>query len=136
MNMVTFSTLTEAQRFFEMERFATSNGMHLDELSEAHAVCGMEIQEKHLNALNGVMGGAIFTLADFASAALTNHLHRPTVAQQVSINYLNGVKGRRLIAEATVVKNGRSSIVTEVTVRDDTDRDIAQMVVTSFKLNP
>ena len=117
-----------------MERFATSNGMHLDALSETRAVCSMEIRENHLNALNGVMGGATFTLADFASAALTNHLHRPTVAQQVSINYLSGAKGTRLTAECGIVKDGRNSIVTEVMVKDDTGRDIARMTVTSFKL--
>lgn len=132
--MATFASLKEAQDFFQMERFATSNGMHLDALSETRAVCSMEIRENHLNALNGVMGGATFTLADFASAALTNHLHRPTVAQQVSINYLSGAKGTRLTAECGIVKDGRNSIVTEVMVKDDTGRDIARMTVTSFKL--
>ena len=129
-----FSSLEEAREYFRMERFATGNGMTLEELSETRAVCGMEIAEGHRNALGGVMGGAIFTLADFASAALTNHLHSPTVAQQVSMNFLSGVKGTRLSAEATLRKNGRSSMVTQVDVSDDTGRDIAQMTVTSFKL--
>ena len=133
--MATFTSLQEAQAYFQNERFATSNGMTLEELSETRAVCAMEIAENHHNALGGVMGGAIFTLADFASAALTNHLHRPTVAQQISLNFLNGVKGNRLTAAATCRKNGRNSIITQVDVADDTGRDVAQMVVTSFKLN-
>lgn len=133
--MATFTSLQEAQAYFQNERFATSNGMTLEELSETRAVCAMEIAENHHNALGGVMGGAIFTLADFASAALTNHLHRPTVAQQISLNFLNGVKGTRLTAAATCRKNGRNSIITQVDVADDTGRDVAQMVVTSFKLN-
>lgn len=133
--MATFTSLQEAQAYFQNERFATSNGMTLEELSETRAVCAMEIAENHHNALGGVMGGAIFTLADFASAALTNHLHRPTVAQQISLNFLNSVKGTRLTAAATCRKNGRNSIITQVDVADDTGRDVAQMVVTSFKLN-
>ena len=133
--MATFTSLQAAQAYFQNERFATSNGMTLEELSETRAVCAMEIAENHHNALGGVMGGAIFTLADFASAALTNHLHRPTVAQQISLNFLNGVKGTRLTAAATCRKNGRNSIITQVDVADDTGRDVAQMVVTSFKLN-
>ena len=112
--MATFTSLQEAQAYFQNERFATSNGMTLEELSETRAVCAMEIAENHHNALGGVMGGAIFTLADFASAALTNHLHRPTVAQQISLNFLNGVKGTRLTAAATCRKNGRNSIITQV----------------------
>ena len=133
--MATFRNLEEAQAYFQGERFATGNGMTLDALTEEYATCSMEIQDRHRNALGGVMGGAIFTLADFASAALTNHLHSPTVAQQISINYLNGVKGTRLSATATCRKNGRSSIVSVVDVTDDTGRDIAQMVITSFKLS-
>ena len=35
--------------------------LRLTELSEERAVCSLEIRENHLNALNGVMGGAIFT---------------------------------------------------------------------------
>ena len=134
--MATFSSLAEAREYFQRERFATSNGMTLEELSETRAVCAMEVRENHLNALDGVMGGAIFTLADFASAALTNHLHSPTVAQQVSINFLSLVKGTRLRAVAKLVKNGRQSLITEVEVTDDLDREIARMTVTSFKLCP
>ena len=132
--MATFSSLAEAQKYFEKERFATGSGMRLEALSETRAVCVLDIDERHLNALDGVMGGAIFTLADFASAALANHLHSPTVAQQVSISFLNGVKGKRLTAAATCKKNGRNSMVTMVEVTDDTGRDIAQLVITSFKL--
>ncbi len=133
--MATFSSLAEAREYFQRERFATSNGMTLEELSETRAVCAMEVRENHLNALDGVMGGAIFTLADFASAALANHLHSPTVAQQVSVSFLNGSRGKRLTAEAACLKNGRSTIVTEVDVRDDTGRHIARMTVTGFKLS-
>lgn len=132
--MAIFQSLEEAKAFFRQDRFATGNGMQLDELTEEKAVCSMEVGENHRNGLGGVMGGAIFTLADFASAALSNHLHRPTVAQQVSISYLNGVRGNRLTAAAVCLKNGRNNIVTRVTVEDDTGRKIAETVVTSFKL--
>ena len=133
--MATFASLAEAQTFFEGDRFATLAGMKLDELSETHAVCSMAVTPDHCNALGGVMGGAIFTLADLASAVLANHLHRPTVAQQVSTSYLNSPRGSRLIAEAACLKNGRTSIVLSVDVRDDTGRDVARLIFTSFKLN-
>ena len=133
--MANFQSLEEAKAFFQQDRFATGNGMQLDELTEEKAVCSMTVEENHRNGLGGVMGGAIFTLADFASAVLSNHLHRPTVAQQVSISYLNGVRGKRLTAAAVCLKNGRNNIVTRVTVEDDTGRKIAETVVTSFKLD-
>jgi len=80
------------------------------------------------------MGGAIFTLADFAFAALTNDRERVAVAQQVSVNFLAAAKGDRLIATARYKKDGRASCVVNVDVVDDTGREIAQFVGTGFKL--
>ena len=86
------------------------------------------------NAYGGIMGGAIFTLADLAFAALSNNIHQPTVAQQVSINYLSSVKGSRLIARAYIKKDGQRTITINVDVKDDTGRDIAQFIGLGFKL--
>ena len=80
------------------------------------------------------MGGAIFTLMDFAFATASSNVHRPTVAQQVSINYLSAPKGSRLIARAACRKDGRTSCVYQVNVEDDQGRDVAQAVFTGFKL--
>ena len=132
--MGNFKSLDEAREYFSCDRFATDNGITLDELDERHAVTSMTLEARHRNAFGGVMGGAIFTLADFAFAALTNDRERVTVAQQVSINYLSSAKGRRLIATAGYRKDGRSSCVVNVDVKDDTGRDVAQFVGTGFKL--
>ena len=132
--MVNFKTIDEARVYFSDDRFATENGAMLDELDESHAVTSMTLSARHRNAFGGVMGGAIFTLADFAFAALTNGREKVTVAQQVSISYLSAPKGGRLIATARYRKDGRSSCVVNVDVTDDTGRDIAQFVGTGFKL--
>ena len=129
-----FKTIEEAREYFSKDRFATENGMVLEELDENHAVCSLELSDRHRNAYGGVMGGAIFTLADFAFAALSNDIENVTVAQQVSINYLSASKGTRLAARASYRKNGRSSCVVNVDVTDDVGRDVAQFVGTGFKL--
>ena len=124
----------EARDYFSQDRFATENGMSIDELDGEHAVTSLTISSRHKNAFGGVMGGAIFTLADFAFAALTNDRERVVVAQQVSINYLSPAKGNRLVATARYRKDGRSSCVVNVDVTDETGRDVAQFVGTGFKL--
>jgi acyl-CoA thioesterase len=134
--MSSFKMLDEARAYFSADRFATENGITLDELDGEHAVTSMTISERHRNAFGGVMGGAIFTLADFAFAALTNDRERTTVAQQVSVSYLSAPKGGRLVATARFRKDGRSSCVVNVDVADDEGRDIAQFVGTGFKLPP
>ena len=134
MGLSDFKTIEGARAYFSADRFATENGMTLDELDDNHAVCSLVLSSRHKNAYGGVMGGAIFTLADFAFAALSNSREKVTVAQQVSINYLSAAKGERLVARASFRKDGRSSCVVNVDVTDDTGRDIAQFVGTGFKL--
>lgn len=132
--MSTFKSLEEAVEYFRGDRFATENNMTLDAIGEKSSVCSMTLTSRHLNANGGVMGGAIFTLADFAFAVAVNNVHRPTVAQQVSINYLNAPRGERLIATARCLKDGRTTCVYVVDVADDTGRPVAQFVGTGFKL--
>ena len=132
--MANFATIDEARAYFSSDRFATENGMTLDELDAEHSVTSLTLGPRHKNAFGGVMGGAIFTLADFAFAALTNDREKVVVAQQVSINYLSPAKGERLIATARYKKDGRNSCVVNVDIVDDTGRNIAQFVGTGFKL--
>ena len=132
--MANFETIESAREFFYKDKFAVDTGITLDELTEDKAICSLQITDDHKNAYGGVMGGVIFTLADFAFAALSNQIHQPTVAQQVSINYLSAPKGKKLIAEATCRKSGRTSSIIIVNVIDDIGRDVAQFVGTGFKL--
>ena len=129
-----FETSEEARAFFANDRFATGNGMVIDELDSEHSVTSVVLTDGHRNALGGVMGGVIFTLADFAFATLTNDKKRKAVAQQMSISYLNAAKGGKLVARAVYKKDGRSSCVVNIDVSDDTGRAIAQVVATGFKL--
>ena len=132
--MSTFSSLEEAQEYFKGDRFAGMAGAKLDSLSGEEASCSMVLSDIHKNANGGVMGGAIFTLADLAFAVLSNQIHRPTVAQQVSVNYLNMPKGDTLYAQARVKKNGGRTIVINVDVTDSAGREIAQFIGSGFKL--
>ncbi len=132
--MSEFRSLEEAREYFSHDRFAAESGIVLEEISEGHAVASMELTFRHQNAQGGVMGGAIFTLMDLAFAAACSSIHRPTVAQQISINYLNSPKGTRLTAAANCKKDGRTSGVYQIEITDDLGRDIAFAVATAFKL--
>lgn len=132
--MGTYRTLEEARNVFRGDCFASANGMQIDELGEDSCVCSMTVTDNHRNAYGGVMGGVIFTLADFALAVTSNQIHHLFVAQEVSIHYLNAPKGERLIARATCIKSGKTTTVINVDVSDDTGRLVAQFVGTAFKL--
>ena len=132
--MAVFRDLEDARAYFEGDRFAVENGMRIDEIGDGTSVCSMTIEKRHLNANGGVMGGAIFTLADFAFAAAANNRHRPTVAQQVSVNFMSGARGSRLIARAKCKKDGRTTCVYNIDVTDDAGQDVAQFIGTGYKL--
>ncbi len=132
--MGTFATLEEARKHFVNDRFAANAGAVIDEMTEDSAVCSMVLSDDHKNAYGGVMGGAIFTLADLAFAVVANQIHSLSVASQVSINYLSAPKGSKLIARAKAVKEGRTTTVITVDVYDDTDRHVALFTGTAFKL--
>ncbi len=132
--MGTFSTIEEAREHFKNDRFATNAGMVIDDMGDDWSVCSVVLTDDHKNAYGGVMGGAIFTLADLAFAVCANQIHSLSVAQQISINYLNAPKGSKLIAKAQCLKTGRTTSVINVSVSDDTGRDVALFTGTAFKL--
>lgn len=132
--MTNFKDIEIAREFFYQDKYAVNTGVKLDDLTEDKAICSLKITDEHKNAYGGVMGGVIFTLADFAFAVLSNQIHQLTVAQQVDIHYLSAPKGDKLIAEATCRKNGRTSSIVNVDISDDTGRDVAQFIGTGFKL--
>ena len=132
--MSTFKDIDAARAYFEGDRFAVENGIVIDELTDGGSVCSLTLEARHKNAMGNAMGGAIFTLADIAFAVAANDRHHPTVAQQVSVNFLSAGRGERLIARAACRKDGRGSCVYNVDITDETGRDVAQIVVTGFKL--
>lgn len=132
--MSEFRDVAEAQAYFQKDRFAFENGMRITEIGDGTATTVVDLNDHHRNAYGGVMGGVIFTLADYAFAACSNNIHKTTVAQQVSVNFLSGTKGNRLTARAQCIKNGRTSVVINILVTDDTGRAVAQFVGTGYKL--
>lgn len=131
------ASLEQVQRIFSNDRFATeATGCRVVEAGPGHAVCELDVCERHLNEKGGVMGGAIFTLADFACAVASNIGEEPTVSVAFSIQYLSAVKGKRLIATADAQKNGRTLGFYDCMVSDDLGRDIAHVTGTCMHTAP
>jgi acyl-CoA thioesterase len=82
------------------DRFAAQAGIALVEVGDGTARARMEISPSHLNGLDVVQGGAIFTLADVAFAAACNSHDRVAVAIDVSISFVKAVSSGTLFAEA------------------------------------
>ncbi len=133
MEIKDLKTVEDARSFFKADVFATeATGCVIEDARPGYARCVLELESKHYNAAHGVMGGAIYTLADFAFAVAATMMGQPTVSLTSQISFLSGAKGSRLIAEAEVVKSGRNTCYYRVSVKDDLGRDVAEMVTNGF----
>ena len=129
------ANLEKAREFFGGDLYATkATGIIIEEIGEHYAKCSFEIQEHHKNAYGGVMGGAIFTLADYTFAVSSNFNQPQTVSTTSQITFLGMAKGKKLIAESTLIKDGRSTCLYVINVTDDLGTKIAYVTINGMKL--
>ena len=132
--MGTFATLEEAREHFKNDRFATNAGMQIDELGEDYSVCSVTLSDDHKNAYGGVMGGAIFTLADYTFAVSSNFNQPQTVSISSQINFIGMAKGKKLLSESHLIKDGRSTCLYSIDITDDLGTKIAYVTISGMKL--
>lgn len=101
------------------DKFAEHIGIELLEASKGYAKAILKIDRQHLNAVNIVHGGAIFTLADLVFAAASNSHGTVAVAINVTISYLKAAAGGTLTAEAREVSRNRKLATYSIRVTDD-----------------
>ncbi len=126
--------IEEVRSFFAHDLFATEAcGCRIVEAVRGHAVTELDIEPRHRNAMGAVMGGAIFTLADYALAVACNIGEAPTVSVSNTIEFLSGARGDRLIATCNADKSGRNLGFYTVDVRDELGTHVARMSATCFR---
>lgn len=124
--------LVEVREIFKGDKFATENGMVIDEIGDHYAKCSVQLTDIHRNAMGGVMGGVHFTLADFAFAVASNWQKMGTVALSTDIAFIGAVKGDSLTAVAELVKDGRSVNCYHITVKDNLGNIVADVKTVGF----
>lgn len=126
----------KARAVFSADIFATeAAGIVIDEARENYARCSMKLARHHQNAAGGVMGGALFTLADFAFAVAANIEKMNTVALTSSIAFNGAAKGGTLTAVAGCIKAGRSTCYYNITIMDELGTLVATVTTTGFIKN-
>lgn len=129
------TNLEEARKYFGNDRFAVeAAGISIDAVDENYAKCSLKICDRHLNAANQVMGGAIFTLADYTFAVATNTPDVHIVTTSSQITYLGTAKGDTLIAESQVIKMGKTLCTVQVNITDNLSNKIAVVMVNGMKV--
>lgn len=114
-------------------------GFVLKSIEPGHAVFEMEADERHHNPMGTLHGGIYCDLADaamgYAYAATLGEGEAFTTIE-LKINFLRAVRKARLIAEAKVVKAGRTLGYVECDVKDANGQLVARAASTCMKLRP
>ena len=126
-------SLEEIRDFFEGDRFAIEQGITIESVDGEDAVCAVELRPGHRNAVGGVQGGLIFTLADFAFAVAANSEESGTVTLDSTISYMKAPRGNSLRAHAKCLRRGANICNYSIEVTDDLGTQVAVVSVTGYR---
>ena len=128
-------TLEEARTYFAQDSFATqTTGIEIVAIDKQYALCKMKIQNAHKNAMGNVMGGALFTMADFTFAVASNLQEDSTISLSAQITYFKPVACDMIYAEAKCVKEGKTTCYYEVSIVDEAKKLYAKVTVNGYKI--
>ena len=118
--------LPDIQAFFQdHDKLGQHLGIDILEVRSGWAKTRMEIRPEHLNGVNVVHGGAIFTLADVAFAACCNSHGTVAVAINVNISFVKAARGPVLYAEAREVNRNPKLSNCSIRITDEEGELIA-----------
>lgn len=127
--------LEQARDFFIKDKYAmVTTGIEIEAVGEKYAKCSLQLDDRHKNATGHVMGGVLFTLADFVFAVASNFKQPVTVTTTSQISYLGTPKGEKLIGESKLLKDGRRTCFYEISVTDNLGNAVALVTCTGSRL--
>ncbi len=131
------SELEMARSFFCNDRYAmVTTGIEIEAVGEQYAKCSLKLDERHKNATGHVMGGVLFTLADFVFAVASNWRQPVTVTTVSQISYLGTPKGEILYGESRLLKDGRRTCFYEISITDNLGNDVAVVTCSGCRIAP
>lgn len=115
------------------DRFAAEAGVELMEVREGYAKARMQVTDKHLNAGGVCQGGALFTLADLAFAAVANSKRQLTLSLNAQITFLSAVSKGWVYAEAKEVFAHARIPYVEVHITDENGGLVAVLSSSGYR---
>lgn len=104
---------------------------------ERETVATLPVRWEMYNGIGVLHGGVIATFIDNAMAMTVYLCHPHEILRQVTvdlnIHYLKGAKGKRLVAETTLLQAGKSIAVLESNIKDE-EGDIVTKSTGTFRV--
>ena len=125
--------VTFARDYQKKIAFVEHLGIVIDELGEGVARLSLALAPQLTNSLGTAHGGVIMTLLDVALCTAARTLHPDSagvITIDMSTSFIGGGTGPRLVADARVLKNGRSIIFAEGEARNEDGSLVAKAIGT------
>jgi uncharacterized protein (TIGR00369 family) len=104
-----------------------------DELGRGSARLSMPIEPHLTNSLGTAHGGVIVSLLDVALCTAARTLHPDSIGVitiDLSVSFIGGASGARLLADARVLKDGRSISFVEGEAKNEDGSLVAKAIAT------
>lgn len=127
--------MTLFERLNNGDRFASSIGAHLTEVKEGSAKAQLTVEERHLNGGGVCQGGAIYTLADLAFAAVTNSHGILSLGISNTITFLKSAQlGDTITAECTELLNHHKLPYCDIKITNQHGELLAVMTGLAYRM--
>ena len=126
-------TLDFARDYQKKIPFLQHLKVQTDALGEGSARLSLPIEREFTNSLGTAHGGVIMSLLDVAVCTAARTLHPDSVGVitiDMSVSFIGGASGERLLAEARVLKDGRSMSFTEAEAKNEDGSLVAKAIAT------
>lgn len=124
-----------ARKIFSQDRYAALSDIEIVDAGTGYCSARMRIDDKHLNSVDIVHGGALFTLADLAFAVASNSRGQVALAINAHISFLHAVSGGTLTAVAAEVEEPGRLGTYQVTITDQSNNKIAVFTGMVYRKN-
>lgn len=127
--------MTLLERLNNGDRFALSIGAHLTKVKEGSAKAQLTVEERHLNGGGVCQGGAIYTLADLAFAAVTNSHGILSLGISNTITFLKSAQlGDTITAECTELLNHHKLPYCDIKITNQHGELLAVMTGLAYRM--
>ncbi len=127
--------MTLLERLNNGDRFASSIGAHLTEVKEGSAKAQLTVEERHLNGGGVCQGGAIYTLADIAFAAVANSHGILSLGISNTITFLKSAQlGDTITAECTELLNHHKLPYCDIKITNQHGELLAVMTGLAYRM--
>ena len=104
-----------------------------EELGQGTARLSLPVEPQLTNSLGTAHGGVIMSLLDVAVCTAARTLHPDSIGVitiDMSISFIGGATGKRLLADARVLKDGRSMSFVEGEAKNEDNSLVAKAIAT------